>query len=77
MTDPSELGYLTNHAALQAQYAQEPKVAKPARHLLQELRSTFTLEPFQDVTAHFAGLQKYTEALRLPDPTEWARKHGV
>ena len=72
-----ELGYVTTPATLQGKYAQDPKLAKPARRLLQELRSTFTLEPFQDVAAHFARLQKYTESLRLPDPTEWAQKHGV
>ena len=72
-----ELGYLPTRAARQDRYAREPKLAKPARQLLQELRSTFALEPFQDVAAHFACLQKHTEALRLPDPTEWARKHGV
>jgi hypothetical protein len=72
-----ELGYVGTRASLQREYAQEPKLAKPARRLLDEVRSTFTLEPFHDVAAHLARLEKYTEGLLLPDPTEWANKHGV
>jgi hypothetical protein len=71
-----QLGYVPNPATLQSQYSQEVELAKPARRLIQDLRSTFALEPFGDVAAHFARLQKYTGGCGYPIRRSGTKRTG-
>jgi hypothetical protein len=71
-----ELGY--DWKNLQAKYTVKPQgLSRAARDLLQEIRETFSLVPYEDVAAQLNVLERHTARLLLPDQEEWQRKHGV
>lgn len=65
-----ELGYFD--AAANQKYKEEPaRLTDVSRHLLQEIRTTFKLVPYDDVAARLEELERhYAAHLRLPDPEE-------